>query len=125
MVEQGNRFRHIAHRRVIGVFVLGLLPAMAGDASAGLFASISGAYPIPNSRIRVQALTEEQRLKKVLDAQNTVERNRRCRPEAEKGYAQDMDLCKSRITPENGDARRKCFSAARAEYFRKLGDCTS
>jgi hypothetical protein len=98
---------------------------MADEVASGLSAGISAAKPISGSPIRVQALTEEQRLKKALDAQNIIERNRRCRPEAEKGYVQDMDQCKRQIAPGNGDDRRKCFGAARAEYFRKLGNCAS
>jgi hypothetical protein len=70
-----------------------------------------------------QASSEQQTAQKALEAQQKVERNRRCRPAVERDYAGAIDGCKKRIGPEHAEDRQKCFSAARGEYFRKLNEC--
>jgi hypothetical protein len=106
----------------IGLSALALSPVLSGQVLAALPMPLR--WAIQSSPIvRAAVSGAEERAQLARDAQAKVERNRRCRPSAEKSYAVAVDDCRKSIGPEQAGDRQRCFSEARSQYFRSLSDC--
>jgi hypothetical protein len=94
-------------------------------ASGALGAPTKGSPPVLGSAlVNTQTHTPEYLEQKAREAQEKVERNRRCRPSSEKAYALAVDGCRKRFAPEPAEELRRCFDEARGEYFRRLAKCS-
>jgi hypothetical protein len=68
-----------------------LLALSAALATAALGAPTKGALPpVASPHVNIRTPTPEYLERKALEAQEKVERNRRCRPSSEKEYALDV-----------------------------------
>ena len=102
-----------------------LLALSAVLTSGALGAPAKGSLPVVGSPVVItRTPTPEYLEQKALEAQEKVERNRRCRPASEKEYALAVDGCRKRLGPEQTEELRRCFNEARGEYFRRLAKCS-
>jgi len=108
-------------QRVIGLLALALSPALPTHVLGA--PPLATQTPSESMLATAQASSAEERARRARDAKAKVERNRRCRPSAEKDYAVAVDRCKKNLGPEHADDRQKCFAGALQDYYKNLSDC--